>query len=119
MVISGQDHCLTLSWDKHNMNSFKSYNKYINIPEEYTQEYDGKFQSIESKSSKLQGSSNMSARREFSLSAYVGEGTSAYLVSKGNVVTKDGLLQSFKQIAAVFGWELHGHLIDSNPSENR
>lgn len=61
---------------------------------------------------------DMSTRREFNLSAYCGENTVAYITSKGNVVTKDALWQAFKQVAAVFGWELEGKITDRDHPNN-
>lgn len=51
--------------------------------------------------------------RKFNVSAYLGKGNNVYLSSEGKGVTKEMMLTAFKQVAALFGWELTGTLIDA------
>lgn len=50
--------------------------------------------------------------RKFNISAYVGKACNVYLSSEGAGVTKEMMFTAFKQVAALFGWELTGQLID-------
>lgn len=64
-----------------------------------------------------QSKTDMNTKRRFSLSAGNGE-PSAYITGDGSIVTKEFLFQAFKQVAAVFGWELEGKLTDRGHPKN-
>jgi len=54
----------------------------------------------------------MNRRREYNISAYVGDDNVFYNSNKGDTVTKEALLSAFRQTAALFGFVLTGQLID-------
>lgn len=56
----------------------------------------------------------MHARREYSISAYVGDANQFYGANKGQAVNKESLMSAFQQVAALFGFRLTGQLVDNN-----
>ena len=50
--------------------------------------------------------------RKFNISAYIGKGCNVYLSSEGGGITKELMFNAFQQVAALFGWELTGQLIN-------